>query len=799
MQNTLSQSPHLSPAQQDVFTYQLLESGFNCVLQMPTGSGKTWLAEQAIQVELAQGRRAIYLTPLRALAAELLHRWQNQFGTSQVGIFTGDYGSGGKSYPVSFGQARLLIMTPERLDACTRAWRAHWPWIPEVNLVIVDEMHLLGDSSRGARLEGTLSRMQRLNPFLRILGLSATLGNREELADWLGGVEYASSWRPVPLSWRVARYCKADEKLPLLADETSRLIRAGGKSLVFVQSRRRAEQLSMFLCEQGLRAQHHHAGLNHEARREVEARFRGQGCDLLVATATLEMGMNLPARQVILYDLQGFDGSDFRPLSTNTVWQRAGRAGRPGLDTDGEVVLFAPQWDRQAEQYAHGNFEAIRSGLSDRRALAEQIVTEVASGLARTRTQLTNVFRHSLAAHQCQLPEVEQVVEEMREAGMLQDALSANASEHATRHLKATRLGHIAVRHFLTPATVLLFRRVLDQHRDLTFLDLLLVACASEDCEPILPVDFEELDELVEHLDGERSCLLALQASELTALLGVQDKRLLATVKMALLLRGWTRLADEETLAARHDCYPFEVTRLRDAVVRLLQAMGAVIAPEEEDTEDPAAQAYASRRERIQVLGQMVSAGLDEQAVTLTVVEGIGPTLARRLHAEGVRDIEELALVDPSAIAGVRGISPARAERWIARASERLSTHSALRYRDEGPIVNLTPAGWPSDIDPYRLRRALDLQVFGPDGNRYQVTGGLDPHLVRLQAGSFHCDCADAAKGHLCKHVMVVRLRRGDRHLMALTEQLSRTPSSDRLDLFDLWFGRSPHTGLRSA
>ena len=59
------------------------------------------------------------------------------------------------------------------------------------------------------------------------------------------------------------------------------------------------------------------------------------------------MGLNLPARQVVLYDLQTFDGTDFVPLSVNTVWQRAGRAGRRGLDTQGEVVLIAPSWDRE--------------------------------------------------------------------------------------------------------------------------------------------------------------------------------------------------------------------------------------------------------------------------------------------------------------------------------------------------------------------------------------------------------------------------------------------------------------------
>lgn len=273
---------------------------------------------------LATGKRAIYLSPLRALAAELATRWQDRFAESKVRVFTGDFSRAGKPYPVPFKDAQVLVMTPERLDARTRSWRAHWSWLPDVDLVVVDELHLLGDRHRGGRLEGAISRLRRLNPFVRLLGLSATLGNRGELADWFDGVEYGSDWRPVPLEWRIVRYRKADEKPEMLVGEVERNVCRGGKSLVFVQSRRRAEELGRKLQASGLRADHHHAGLSHTERSLVESRFRDSEVDVLVATSTLEMGLNLPVRQVILYDVQEFDGIDFRPLSTNSVWNLEG-------------------------------------------------------------------------------------------------------------------------------------------------------------------------------------------------------------------------------------------------------------------------------------------------------------------------------------------------------------------------------------------------------------------------------------------------------------------------------------------
>jgi helicase len=150
---------NLYPPQADVVNSGLLDSGFSCLLQMATGSGKTWLAQRAVATVLERGYRAIYLAPLKALASELAEAWQQRLPSHQVGIFTGDFGNAGRGYPTAFSDADLLVMTPERLDFCTRAWRSHWNWIPLVDLVVVDEFHLLGDGRRGARLEGTLSRL----------------------------------------------------------------------------------------------------------------------------------------------------------------------------------------------------------------------------------------------------------------------------------------------------------------------------------------------------------------------------------------------------------------------------------------------------------------------------------------------------------------------------------------------------------------------------------------------------------------------------------------------------------------
>ena len=793
-------TPSLTPPQTQILESGLLTSGFNCILQLPTGSGKTWLAEQAIEDTLRSGKRAVYLTPLRALANELGTRWAERFADHPLGVYTGDTASGSKRPPVPYEQARLLVMTPERLDACTRRWRSHWNWIPEVDLLVVDELHLLGDPHRGPRLEGALLRFKRLNPMARVLGLSATLGNRTELASWLDGIEFADDWRPIPLSWRLAKFAKATEKPEMLAAEVADCRSARGKTLVFVHSRRRAEALAGELKGSGIRAAHHHAGLQSKERRATEDALRGDELDAVISTGTLEMGLNLPVRRVVLYDLHRFDGCDFVPLAVNSVWQRGGRAGRRGLDSEGEVVLFAARWDRTADRYPRGAFEPVLSGLEDSRALAEQVLAEVSSGLCRRRSQLGRAFSESLAHHQGRLPDLSRIVQQMIEAEMLDEK---EEEEGRGLRLRATRLGRIAVRQYLRPDTVVSLAGLAkgSAAEDLTFLDLLIACIATDDCEPVLPADFEELEDLALRLGSDRSLLLSRELDTLRTTHNLSGRRLLAVLKTALAARAWTRTGDAESVAEDFNCYPFEILRLTESLERILTALASILTPkpcaeaEEADVDaPPPVPEEATLAERAKALVSMVSHGLDEETVTLTFVPGIGGTLARRLARHEITDVEAIGNADPEDLASVRGISVRRAPQLIEAALEIMERRSAYRFREAGPRVATSSADWPPKLDPYRLRRALDLDVARTGDTTYRVTGGLDPHRVHTpKRGQFRCDCADHAKGHECKHLLAVRLRRGDRQLSGLAQRLVSEPTecSAGLDLSTLWMDTS--------
>jgi helicase len=185
----------------------------------------------------------------------------------------------------------------------------------------------------------------------------------------------------------------------------------------------------------------------------------------------------------------------------------------------------------------------------------------------------------------------------------------------------------------------------------------------------------------------------------------------------------------------------------------------------------------------------MVAHGVDEQTVTLTYVSGIGGTLARRLREAGIEDIEDLAQADSTDVAQIRGVSDSRATRWIEEAGQLMATRSAFSLREFGASGRSTLSALDLPVDPYRLRRALDLTVRHQTG-AYLVSGGLEPHRVESASAGLRCDCADFEKGQECKHVLAVRLTRNDPELLPVVERLSAESSTVDFDLIQLWFDR---------
>jgi helicase len=269
-----------------------------------------------------------------------------------------------------------------------------------------------------------------------------------------------------------------------------------------------------------------------------------------------------------------------------------------------------------------------------------------------------------------------------------------------------------------------------------------------------------------------------------------RGKRLLAALKAALTLLDWTESGDIEAVAAKHDFYPFDVQRLCDSMDRLLVAAGAITAlaqPAEEIEQATEASEPNRSTSKINLLRQMIRNGLDQQAASLTLISGVGSKWARVFVKAGITNLSEFAATPLSRLKQFEGLSDKRASIWQDCAQKILVSQSARDSSPVAPSVRAKPDSFDLPVDPYRLRRALDLTVARQGERSWTVSGGLESHSVVLEQTRFCCDCADHAKGEVCKHLLAVRLADNDPELRAAVDRMVQTPQ-DHLDLFALWF-----------
>jgi helicase len=181
------------PSQEKALKAGLLEHK-SLLICTPTASGKTLIAEMAAMKNIMEGRgKVIYIVPLIALANEKYKEFKRKYGhLCKIALSIGDL-DGSDPYLVEYD---FIICTAEKLDSLIRH---HSPWLSFVSLVVIDEIHLINDVERGPTLEILITVVKQILKNVQIVGLSATIGNPDELADWLGATLVEDNWRPVPL------------------------------------------------------------------------------------------------------------------------------------------------------------------------------------------------------------------------------------------------------------------------------------------------------------------------------------------------------------------------------------------------------------------------------------------------------------------------------------------------------------------------------------------------------------------------------------------------------------------------
>jgi helicase len=176
--------------------YKAIDAGIfqdkNLLICTPTASGKTLVAELAVMNAIFHDKgKCIYVVPLKALASEKYEHFKKMH-TFKTAITSGDIDSD-DSYLEKYD---LIITTSEKFDSLIRH---KTPWLNQIKVVIIDEIHLLNDSTRGPTLEIVITLLKKILPKLQLIGLSATIGNPGELAKWLDAELIIDDWRPVEL------------------------------------------------------------------------------------------------------------------------------------------------------------------------------------------------------------------------------------------------------------------------------------------------------------------------------------------------------------------------------------------------------------------------------------------------------------------------------------------------------------------------------------------------------------------------------------------------------------------------
>jgi ATP-dependent Lhr-like helicase len=388
--------------------WPLIAAGKHTLILAPTGSGKTLAAFLACldhlwrQDKPASGVRVLYVSPLKALnndiarnlqeplqgVAETTRRMGWKLPTLETAVRTGDTPASERQRLVR-RPPHVLITTPESLHLLLTS-RAR-ETLSGVTHCIIDEIHALCANKRGVFLALLLERLAALNPrgFVRI-GLSATQRPLDEVARFLGGAEPDADGRPIPrpvavvdaglrkdLDLHIVSPVEQFGPLPegsvwpsiyrLLGD----LIREHRSTIVFANDRRSVERITSFLNDEGELARAHHGSVSLEVRREVEAALKEGRLPAVVATASLELGIDMGAVDLVCQVAS--------PGNVARALQRVGRAGHlVGQSSKGRLIPKTPadllEQAVLAREMIAGRVEAIRTPVNCLDVLAQQLV-----------------------------------------------------------------------------------------------------------------------------------------------------------------------------------------------------------------------------------------------------------------------------------------------------------------------------------------------------------------------------------------------------------------------------------------
>ena len=339
----------LLPAQVKALEEGLLKNE-DLLIVAETSAGKTLIGEiSALKQILVHKKQVLYLSPLVALANTKYESFKKNFKQEgfKIGLRVGIPRLKLKNVSTvpdsrNLNNKNIIVGTYEGFDLLLRSGYK----FSNIGLVIVDEIQTLQEEEdRGPDLDGLITRIKMQRNQIQILGLSATIGNPEQLAEMLNLKLVWYKGRPIPLEVHVlispSDIKKKDRMAEIIHEEKKLVSSFGftGQAIVFTNSRRKTKEIRDYLRNMRIKTANYHSGLPYGVRKRIEEEFDAGKIDCVVATYALGAGVDFPASVVIFESLQM--GKDLLIDRTNIFFQMMGRAGRLGKHDKGKVIILA--------------------------------------------------------------------------------------------------------------------------------------------------------------------------------------------------------------------------------------------------------------------------------------------------------------------------------------------------------------------------------------------------------------------------------------------------------------------------
>lgn len=659
----------LLPVQERAVKGGLL-AGKNLIVFAPTSSGKTAVGELAAVKAAREGRRVFYLVPLKALADEKYAEFRSRYEPLGLEVVVSSRDHSEFDERILEGRYRIAVCTFEKLWSLLVAR----PVLADsIGLVVVDELQMIADPERGGTLELVLTQMRLAKSKPQIVGLSAVLEQADDLARWLGAQKITETVRPVELrkgvllngsfqyvehnsglagaeklfDWRAG----ADDRLELALLGVRHLAQVlGEQTIVFVSDRRSALHLarkclplvtlnaaSAALDEMkdfeecgakealtellGGGVAFHHADLSQSYRTLVERHFRAGGIRVLFSTPTLAMGVNLPARNVVIlpqrWRRDPRHGWVAEPLSRMEFENLAGRAARLGFgDAYGRAIVpecSAFEKDLLFDRYLKSPFERLAPALG-RGDLDEALLALSASGIARTRDEMEAFIGATLSGAPL-VGEIPAALDRLTAGGLI-----------------GSDLGLVVAARGLRPATGIALASWAKTRRDPSELEILLTVAGTADGEEFA-VPLTHRAHLEQGYEGQLR--QRLPGHELLKSDHALEYDATVIVKKAFIARDWIDEKPLSEIERTHQVWGGTVERLGEEFARLLEAFSEIAAYEKWD---------AGAQKKLRALAARLRAGVREDLVPLAPARslGVGRRQLRRLFDKGLATMDAL-------------------------------------------------------------------------------------------------------------------------------------------------------------